>query len=207
MVRNFWWHLKPTHWTNTCQAHCRSGIQRMAFHNFSSSMHSPHATFSNASVPTEVLRIFIPCGLQTSRGKSHSWEALSCLVPHPRVSTLESNPRSLQTSKSWTVLVRSGMQTTHTSSRNAKKCSPGNRSRFTSHKEQKRQRVPMFASLVLRHLPTGTVLIFPRMTCQNCVDGSDKRNQPMELWDVHQLGQHRNQDVVINTDFCQLTER
>ena len=47
---------------------------------------------------------------------------------------------------------------------------------------------------------TGTVLIFPRITCRNCVDGSDKRNQPMELWDVHQLGQHRNQDVVINTD-------
>ena len=20
--RNLWWHLKPTHWTNTCQAHC-----------------------------------------------------------------------------------------------------------------------------------------------------------------------------------------
>ena len=35
MVRNLWWHVKPTHWTNTCQAHCRSGIQWMAFHNFS----------------------------------------------------------------------------------------------------------------------------------------------------------------------------
>ena len=111
----------------------------MAFHNFSSSsMHSPHATFSNASVPTGVLRIF------TSGGKSHSWGALSCLVPHPRVSNVESNPRSLQTNKSWTVLARSGMQTTHTSSRNAKRCSPGRGIRFTSHKEQKRhQRVPM----------------------------------------------------------------
>ena len=100
----------------------------MAFHNFSSSsMRSPHATFSNASVPTGVLRIFIPCGLRTSGGKSHSWGALSCLVPHPRVSNVEWNPRSLQTNKSWTVLVRSGMQTTHSSSRNVKRCSLGRR--------------------------------------------------------------------------------
>ena len=37
IVRILRWHLGPAHCTKTCQAHCRLGIQWMAFHNLSSS--------------------------------------------------------------------------------------------------------------------------------------------------------------------------
>ena len=46
----------------------------MAFHNFSSSsMRSPHATFSNVSVPTGVLRIFTSGESPILGGHSHAW--------------------------------------------------------------------------------------------------------------------------------------
>ena len=58
-----------------------------------------------------------------------------------------------------------------------------------------------FASLVLRHLPTDTMLIFPRIRCRMCIDGPDEGNQPLNLWDFQQLYQHRtSQHVIVSTN-------
>ena len=168
----------------------------MAFHNFSSSsMHSPHATFSNASVPTGVLRIF------TSGGKSHSWACTLMLGSTPACfqcgieSPLPPNEQVMDCSCAF-----GHADHAHVIEEREEVLSWQRNSLHFAQRTEETSTGPHVASLVLRHLPTGTVLIFPRITCRNCVDGSDKRNQPMELWDFHQLGQHRNQDVVINTD-------
>ena len=136
MVRNRWWHLGPAHWTNTCQAHCRSGIQGMAFHSFSSSsMRSQHAAFSNASVPTGVPRIFIPCGLQTSGGKSPILGGCTLLLGSTPAFFQRGVESPLPLPTNMDCSCAFGQADHEHVIKDAKRCSPGKRSRFTSHKE------------------------------------------------------------------------
>ena len=97
-------------------------------------------------------------------------------VPTARESPL---PPRASHSKSCTALVRSGTQTAQTSSRKAKRYSWQEQFHFTQRvvhcqtEQERHEPVSLFSSLMLRHLPTDTMLIFPRTRCRMCIDGPD----------------------------------
>ena len=84
-MRKRWWHLGPAHCTNTCHAHCTSGIQSNASHNFYSFTNRSATTLAtNSPDPTGVPKILTPSGLQTSgpntRQLCSTWRRIPAMV-------------------------------------------------------------------------------------------------------------------------------
>ena len=97
MVRNIWWHLGPALDQRLPSAlHVwdpMDGVPQLLFSFDVFAARSILECLCADWSPKNLHPLWAP---DLRREVSHSWGALSCLVPHPRFSNVESNPRSLQ---------------------------------------------------------------------------------------------------------------